>query len=72
MPSHARALGSWVRVPLQAWMSVYECNVLVLSCVGSGFASGYFPVQGILATVHKIHNFIINSEWEQTRETNPS
>jgi hypothetical protein len=30
------------------------------------------PVQGVLQTVYKIYNFIINSEWEQAREPNPS
>jgi hypothetical protein len=64
-------------------------SVFMLSCVGSGFATGWSPVQGVLPTIYhhhhhhhhwrdsplwalaflptiyKIHNFIINSQWEQ-------
>jgi hypothetical protein len=63
----AQALGSWVRIPLDAWMS--DCNflVFVLSCVSSGFRTGWSPVQGVLPTVFKIRNFRTNSEWEQAR-----
>jgi hypothetical protein len=33
LPSLARALGSWIRIPLKAWMSVCVYSVFVLSCV---------------------------------------
>jgi hypothetical protein len=29
----ARTLGSWVRIPLKAWMFVCVCSVFVLFCV---------------------------------------
>jgi hypothetical protein len=45
---------------------------LRLFCVGSGFAKGWSSIQGVLPAVYEIHNFIINSEWEQTREPSPS
>jgi hypothetical protein len=49
--SPARTLGSWVRIPLEAWMSVCVYSMFVLSCVGSDFATGWSPVQGVLLTV---------------------
>jgi hypothetical protein len=48
--SPARTLGSWVRIPLKAWMSVYVYSVFILSCVGSGLVAGWFPVKGVLPT----------------------
>jgi hypothetical protein len=33
LSSLARTLGSWVRIPLKAWMSVCVYSVFVLSCV---------------------------------------
>jgi hypothetical protein len=53
MSSPAWTLGSWVRIPLESWMFVCVCFVFVLSCVGSGLATGWSPVQGILPIVHK-------------------
>jgi hypothetical protein len=47
--SPPRTLGSWVRIPLKACMFVCVYSVFVLSCVGSGFASGWSPVQGVLS-----------------------
>jgi hypothetical protein len=38
--SPAQTLGSWVRIPLELWMSVRLSSVLVLSYVGSGLAIG--------------------------------
>jgi hypothetical protein len=35
MFSTAQGFGSWVRIPLETWMSAF-----VLSCIGSGLASG--------------------------------
>jgi hypothetical protein len=36
----AQTLGSWVRIPLEAWISVRVSSARVLSCVGSGLPSG--------------------------------
>jgi hypothetical protein len=33
LSSLSRTLGSWVRTPLKAWMSVCVYSVFVLSCV---------------------------------------
>jgi hypothetical protein len=52
--SPARTLGSWVWIPLKAWMSVYVYSVSVLFCVSSGLATGWAPVQGVLSTVYRI------------------
>jgi hypothetical protein len=32
LSSPIRTLGSWVRIPLEAWMSVWVYSVFVLSC----------------------------------------
>jgi hypothetical protein len=40
LSSPARTLGSWVRISLEAWMTVYVYSVFVLLCVGSGLATG--------------------------------
>jgi hypothetical protein len=53
--SPAQTLGLRVRFPLEAWMSVCLYSVFVLSCVGSGLATGRAPV-GVLPTVCKIRN----------------
>jgi hypothetical protein len=50
---------------------LYLFCVCVVLC-GNGLASGWSTVQGVLPTPYKIHSFIINSEWEQAREPNPS
>jgi hypothetical protein len=49
MSSPAETLGSWVRILLEVWMSVF-----VLSFVGSGLATGWFAVHGVPPTVYKI------------------
>jgi hypothetical protein len=36
----AGTLGSWVRIPVEAWMSVCVYSVCVVLCVGSGLATG--------------------------------
>jgi hypothetical protein len=53
--SPARTLGSSVRIPLEAWLSlcVYSCVCVVLY-VGSGLATGWSPVQGVLPTVYRV------------------
>jgi hypothetical protein len=38
--SPAQALGSWVRIPLEAWKSVCVYFGFMLSCVGGGLAAG--------------------------------
>jgi hypothetical protein len=49
----AWTLGSWVSIPLGAWMFVCFYSVFVLSCVGSGLATAWSLVQGVLPTVSK-------------------
>jgi hypothetical protein len=46
--SPSRTLGSWFRIPHEAWMSVCVYSVCVVLCVGSGLATGWSPVQGVL------------------------
>jgi hypothetical protein len=52
--SLARTLESWVRIPLKTWMSACLYSVCVVLCVGSGLATGWSPVQGVLLTVYGI------------------
>jgi hypothetical protein len=40
LSSLARRLGSCVRIPLKAWMSVCVYSVFLLSCVSSSLATG--------------------------------
>jgi hypothetical protein len=40
--------------PTQGWMSVCVYSVFMLSCVGSGLATGWSPVRGVLPTVCRI------------------
>jgi hypothetical protein len=42
--SPVQTLRSWVRILLEAWMSVRVSSVFVLSCVGSGLTTGWSPV----------------------------
>jgi hypothetical protein len=54
-------------------MNVCVCPLFVLFYVRSGLAMGWWPVQGVLPTVYEIQILeLINSEWEQAREPNPS
>jgi hypothetical protein len=54
-------------------MNVCVYSVFVLPCVGSGLATGWSPVQGVLPTVCKIHiSELTNSGWAQARAPNPS
>jgi hypothetical protein len=46
-----RTLGSWVRTPIKTWIFVYVYSMFVLSCVGSGLATGLSPIRGVLPTV---------------------
>jgi hypothetical protein len=52
--SFAQMLGSWVRIPLNARMSVRLFCVYVVLCVGSGLATGWSLAQGVLPTVYRI------------------
>jgi hypothetical protein len=63
LSSLARTLGSWVRIPPKVLMSVCFCSVFVfvLSCVGSGLATGWSPIQGVLPTVLGLRN------WSETK-----
>jgi hypothetical protein len=61
LSSLARTLGSWVRIPLKVWMYVCVYSVFVLPCVGSGLATGWSPVQGVLPTVLGVRN------WSETK-----
>jgi hypothetical protein len=54
--SSAWTLGSWVRIPIEAWVFVCVYSVFVLSCVGSGLATGWSLVQGVLPIVYKCKN----------------
>jgi hypothetical protein len=41
LSSLARILGSWVRIPLEAWISVHAFILFyVVLCVGNGLATG--------------------------------
>jgi hypothetical protein len=51
----ARTLGSWVRIPLEAWMSVLVSSVLILTYAGSGLVTGLSPMQGVLLTIYKVY-----------------
>jgi hypothetical protein len=53
MSSPAWILESWVPIPLEAWMFVCVYPVFVLSCVGSGLATGWSLVQGVLPIIYK-------------------
>jgi hypothetical protein len=50
MSSPAWTLGSWVRIPLEAWLFAFI--LFVLSCVSSGLATGWSLVQGVLPIVY--------------------
>jgi hypothetical protein len=54
LPSLALTLGSWVRIPLKAWMfCVCMCSfcVCVILCLGRSLATGWSLVQGALPSV---------------------
>jgi hypothetical protein len=51
LSSPAQTLGSWVRIPLKAWMSVCVYSVCAVLRVGSGTVKGWSPIQGILLTM---------------------
>jgi hypothetical protein len=55
--SLTRKLGSWVWIPLKAWMSVCAYSVFMLSCVGSGLATGWSRIQGVLPIAYRLWNW---------------
>jgi hypothetical protein len=70
LSSHARTLGSWVRIPLEAWTSVCVYSVFVL---GSGLATGWSLVQSCPTECLRLRNWsetkrfmdALCSKWEQ-------
>jgi hypothetical protein len=46
MPSPAQTLGSWIRIPLEAWMFVSVSSVFVLSCIGAALRQADPPSKG--------------------------
>jgi hypothetical protein len=53
-----RPLGSWVRIPLEAWICVRVFLCWVILCEDRGLESGRSPVQGVLPTVqNRLINF---------------
>jgi hypothetical protein len=70
--SAAGALGSWFRIPLEAWMCVRVFLCCVVLCVGRGLALGRSPVQGVYQLSNRFISFRkINSEPEQVKRPNP-
>jgi hypothetical protein len=53
-----RTLGSWVRIPLKAWISMCVYSVCVVLYVGSGLTTGWTSVQGVLPNVYRIKKLI--------------
>jgi hypothetical protein len=76
LSSLALTLGSWVRIPLEAWMSVCVYSEFVL---GSGLATDWSLLQGVLPNV-RLRNWsetkrfmdALCSKWEQQEQTNPT
>jgi hypothetical protein len=58
---------SWVRIPLDSWVSFCIHSVSVISCIGSGFAAGWSLILELSPTPYGIHNFRISFETEKTR-----
>jgi hypothetical protein len=69
LPSLARTLGSWARIPLKAWMfgvCMRLFCVCVVLCLGISLARGWSLVQEVLPSVKKLlRNWIRGpgSEW---------
>jgi hypothetical protein len=54
LSSLARTMKSWVRIPIKAWMfgvCMRLFCVCVVLCLGSGLATSWSPVQGVLLSV---------------------
>jgi hypothetical protein len=71
MSSPAPIMWTRVRIPLEAWMYVCFHSMSMLFCVGSGLASGWSQVQGILPAVYRVKiSELINSKWTQGKRPN--
>jgi hypothetical protein len=71
--SPALTLGSWVLMPLDAWMSVRVSSESGLSCVGKGIGCADHPSKEFYqVSVRFMISELINSEREQIREPNQS
>jgi hypothetical protein len=55
--SSTQTLGSWVRIPLEPWMSVYVYSVCLVLCVGTGLMTSWARVQGVLPTLYRWRNW---------------
>jgi hypothetical protein len=51
-----KALGLWFEILFEARMFVSMSSVFAFSCVRSGLATGWSPVQGVLSIVYETHN----------------
>lgn len=60
-------VGSWARIPIEARMSAY--TLFRLTCVGSGLAIGWSPIQRALPTGYKIPTFRVYYFWMATAQT---
>jgi hypothetical protein len=54
LSSPARTLESWIRISLEAWMSVCVYSVCVVLYIGRGPVTGWSPVQGVQPTVYRV------------------
>jgi hypothetical protein len=61
--SETRIFFDHLNTRVVARMSVCFYSVSVFSYVGSGLATCWSPIQGVLPTVHKINSFV--SKWEK-------
>jgi hypothetical protein len=68
MSSTTRVLRSWFRILLELCLSVCIYSVFVLSRP----CDGLIPRPRSSTAIYKIHNFRLNSGWEQARDYNPS
>jgi hypothetical protein len=57
LSSAAWTLESWVRISLEALLSVCVYFICVVLCVGSDLATGRSPVQGVLPSVYGLRNW---------------
>jgi hypothetical protein len=47
----------FIRIPLEAWISVCVYSVCVVLFAGKGLAKGWFPVRRVLPTVSRLRNW---------------
>jgi hypothetical protein len=66
MSSHAQTLGWWIRIPLEAWMSVRVPSMFVF-CIGSGLATGLITRQ---RSPPDCPQFLITCDGRQARWSN--